>query len=136
MTLRKYVLENAVRGSCTCGKCLDAPETSTKPAGHTVNLTVFEVAAKAGANREDFLALVRAEHPEYLDGAEHSYLQVGADMGDQGVGLTLIGLGHLLGAWAALSPDTMLGDAVPRDTKLQMAGAGYVTLQAAKPTSA
>ena len=131
MQLIDYVSAYAVRGACTCGKCCDAPENpeEKQPEGHTVDLTFFKVAAKGGY-KDEFLSLVRAEHPDWLDGKEHSYLQVGGDMGDQGIALMTIGLGHLLGAWKALSPETMM-PFLPPDLKQQMAGGGMVSLQSA-----
>jgi len=129
--LSDYVLTFTERGACCCGKCFDAPQNpeQKQPNGHTVNLTFFEVSAKGG-NKEDFLSLVRAEHPEWLDGKEHSYINVGGEMGDQGLALMTIGLGHILGAWKALSPDTLI-PSLPIDVKKQMAGAGMVNLQSA-----
>ena len=124
-----YVSTKAIRGACKCGRCIDAsphPETQ-QPNGHTVNLTFFEVASRGG-DKAELLALVRAEHPELLDGAEHNYLEVGGKLGDQGLALMLIGLGHVLGAWKALSPHTMLPDG-DDDLKIQMAGMGMVSLQ-------
>ena len=129
MNLHEYVLANTTRGACTCGKCADAPDNpkGKQPIGHTVNLTFFKVAA-TGGDKEEFLSLVRCEHPEWLDGKEHSYFTVGADVGDQGLALMTIGLGHLLGAWEALSPDTMLAF-LPEALKQQMAGQGLVSLR-------
>ena len=49
-------------------------------------------------------------------------------MGDQGIGLMTIGLGHLLDVWKALSPDTIM-PSMPEDLKQQMAGRGLVSLQ-------
>lgn len=130
MTLVDYVLKYAVRGACTCGRCFDAPDdpTTKQPAGHTVNLTFFKV-AKRGGDKEEFLDLVRKEHPDWLDGKEHSYIQVGAEIGDQGIALMTIGFGHLLGAWKALSPDTIM-PFEEDDLKQRMAGMGMVSLRA------
>ena len=129
MNLANYVWAHAVRGACTCGKCFDAPENpeEKQPIGHTVNLTFFKVASRGG-NRDEFLSLVQKEYPDWLDGKEHSYLQVGGDMGDQGIALMTIGLGHLLGVWKALTPDTLMSF-LPEDLKQQMAGQGMVSLQ-------
>ena len=64
--LSDYVLSFTERGACCCGKCFDAPKNpeQKQPNGHTVNLTFFEVFAKGG-DKEDFLSLVRKEHPEW-----------------------------------------------------------------------
>lgn len=129
MNLADYVLAHTIRGACTCGKCFDAPDHPEKkqPDGHTVNLTFFKVASKGG-DKEEFLALVQKEHSGWLDGKEHNYLQVGGDMGDQGIALMTIGLGHLLCAWKALTPDILM-PFLPEDLKQKMAGQGMVSLQ-------
>jgi len=129
MTLVDYVLAHTERGACTCGKCFDAsynPEVE-QPAGHTVNLTFFKVAA-IGGDKDEFLSLVRQEYPSWLDGKEHSYLEVGGDIGDQGIALMTIGLGDV---WKALTPETIM-PFLPEDLKLNMAGQGFVSLQYAK----
>lgn len=135
--LREFVLENGVRGACTCGLCCDAPPDPKKqqPDGHTVNLTFFKVALRTHGDSsvlsEQMKELVEDEVPALLDGKEHSYIQIGADIGDQGLALTLIGVGHLLGLWAALSPDTLLPEA-PEGLKKQMAASGMVSLMTPK----
>ncbi len=128
--LVEYILEHTTRGACTCGRCFDAPENpeEKQPGGHTVDLTFFKVSA-AGGDKDEFIALVKAEHPGWLDGKEHNYIAVGGDIGDQGTALMAIGLGHLLGAWKALSPDTV-APFLGTDTKQKMAGAGMVSLKA------
>lgn len=130
MELYEYVTTYATRGACTCGKCIDAPKNpeEKQPKGHSVNLTVFKVAMNDGADRAAFLLLVQTEHPHWLDGKEHNYLQVGGDMGDQGIALMTIGLGHLLGIWKALSPDTTM-PFLPDDLKQQIAGQGMISLK-------
>jgi len=132
MSLADFVLDHTERGACTCGKCLDAPKNpkEKQPTGHTVNLTFFKVATKdvGESSKDEFFSLVQLEYPNWLDGKEHNYLEVGADMGEQGIGLMTIGLGHLLGVWAALTPDTMM-PFMPEDLKQQMAGRGFVSLK-------
>ena len=135
MSLVDYVMKHTERGSCTCGRCFDAsynPEVK-QPAGHTVNLTFFKVAA-IGGDKDEFLSLVQQEYSRWLDGKEHNYMEVGADMGDQGIALMTIGLGHLLGAWKALTPDTIM-PFLPEDLKKQMAGQGMVSLQYVEATA-
>jgi hypothetical protein len=129
MKLQEYVLENTNRGSCQCGRCIDAPDVATHPEGHTINLSFFEVAVYGNkATKEEFLKLVEVEYPHWLDGKEHSYLEVGGDMDDQGIALMTIGLGHLLGAWKCLCPETMM-PFLPNDLKMEMAGRGMVSLK-------
>lgn len=125
--LVQFVLANAIRGDCTCGSCIDAHEPALQPPGHTVDLTFFKVAAKPKAQREEFKALVEREYPDLLDGKEHNYIHIGAEIGDQGTALMLIGLGGLLNLWKVLSPNTMIPD-LPEEMKKAMAQQGMVAL--------
>jgi len=136
MKLSDCVREFAIRGACTCGKCIDAPANPEKhqPDGHTIDITFFKVAAKEEANAEIFRSLVEQEFPNWLDGKEHNYLQCGADIGDQGICLMAFGLGHLLGAWKCYCPETMM-PFLPVDLKQQMAGMGMISINA-KPEEA
>lgn len=129
MELANYVLRHAVRGACTCGRCIDAPEhpEAKQPSGHVIDLTFFKV-AKTGGDKDEFLSLVMKEYPDFLNGKEHNYLQVSADMGDQGIALLTIGFGHLLGVWQALTPETVL-PFLPDDLKQKMAERGMISLQ-------
>jgi len=127
--LVEYVMTHAVRGACNCGRCIDAPTNpkEEQPTGHVVDLTFFKVAA-SGGDKEKLLELVKDEYPHYLDGKEHGYMEIGAELGDQGTALMLIGLGHVLGAWRALSPDTMMPK-LATELKQQMAGTGMVAMR-------
>ena len=131
--LETYVTEHVLRGACLCGKCFDHVENpeNNQPGGHTVNLTFFEVAIKPLniGDKEKFLELVRTQYPEWLDGKEHNYIEMGAQMGSQELALETIGLGHLLGAWKAFSPDTIF-PYLPKEFKMNMAGHGMVSLLA------
>lgn len=124
MNLTDYVFKHTIRGSCTCGKCIDAPSESGQPE-HGVNLTLFEV-SNNGGKKEELLPLIEKEHPELLNGEEWSYIQM--DVGSQEAALMLIGLGHLLGIWKALTPDTMM-PFMNKEIKNRMAGAGMVKLK-------
>lgn len=126
--LYEYVAAHAVRGDCTCGKCIDAAADPKQPSGHTADLIFFKVAAK-DADADTMRALICAEQPHWLDGKEHSYLQTGGDMGDQGIALMTMGLGAILGLWKLLTPNML---PIPDDLKMQMAGMGYVIIQATK----
>ena len=134
-----YVLENAERGACTCGRCIDAPENpeEKQPEGHTADLVFFKVSAKPEASADRLRELVKANvkgshcDVDLFDGEEHSYLEIGAWIGDQGVAMTLMGLGSLLGLWDLLTPRTMLPPGILTDAMVrQMAGQGYMTVKA------
>ena len=70
-----------------------------------------------------------------LDGKEHSYLELGGWVGDQGAALTLIGLGAALGLWKLLTPKTMLGALATPEMVQQMAGMGMVSMQAERTSN-
>ena len=127
MKLWEYVRDNANRGSCRCGHCFDAPSEDQQPFGHTVDLIFFEVSKTEDANVDTFRSLVEAEYPHWLDGQEHNYIEIGADIGDQGLGMTAMGLGAIFGIWVLMTPRSM---GFPEEMALQMAGSGMVSIQA------
>lgn len=131
MTLADYVRRHARRGACTCGLCIDAPSNpeDKQPQGHTVDLIFFKVAQMPEeGNAEDFRALVEQEFPHWLDGKEHSYLEAGADIGDQGLAMMAMGLGSLLGVWELLTPESIM-PFLDRDAKLTMAQSGMISIR-------
>lgn len=132
MGLREYVVKNVIRGACTCGRCVDAPENpeEKQPSGHTADLIFFKVAQNFAGDADvgAFRALVEEEYPHWLDGTEHSYLEIGADVGDQGLALMTMGLGELLGVWKLLTPESIM-PFLGRDLKLRMAQTGMITIR-------
>jgi hypothetical protein len=138
--LQEYVLAHAVRGACQCGHCIDAspnPEQH-QPTGHTADLIFFKVSARKEADAETFKTLVRENKQgafcevDVLDGQEHNYIELGGWIGDQSLALMLMGLGTVLGVWKLLTPITLMGQNAPLDLVQQMAGAGFVIVQAPK----
>lgn len=130
MDVYDFVKEHATRGECTCGKCIDGvgnPEDH-QPTGNVVDLTFFKVGVKEGTSKEEFEALMREKFPNWFDGKEHNYLQGGGEVGDQGVCLTLFGMGHVLGVWKCLCPETVM-PTLPDDLKQQMAGCGMISIE-------
>lgn len=110
--LVNYVREHTDRNACTCGKCIvSGPDTPMT--GHTVDMFFFDVCAKNDPNADELRKLI-AEHPgEFgpcnpLDGQEHSYIEVGGWIGDQGLGMQLMGLGVILKLWEVAHPVNML----------------------------
>jgi hypothetical protein len=93
MDLVEYVIKHTERGPCQCGKCFDAvknPE-SKQPKGHTADLTFFKVRKTNNPDAKEFRKLVEKGFPHWLDGKEHSYLETGGDIGDQGLALMAMG---------------------------------------------
>ncbi len=128
MNVAEYVSQHTNRGSCQCGRCFDVPDEPTKPEGHTVSVEFFDV-SQQGADRDEYLDLVREEFPHWLDGKEHSYLETGADIGDQGLAMQAMALGQLLDAWELLTPTKMLGSVINRELAMKMAGNGYISIR-------
>lgn len=121
MNLLDYLRNNAVR---------------CKREDADADVIFFGVRKGPGATAETLKAAVSAHKGEFcdvnpLDGQEHSYLELGGWVGDQGAALDLIGLGAALGAWKLLTPKTVLGDLCPPDMVQHMAGMGMVSMQAA-----
>lgn len=135
MKLIEYVRENAVRGDCTCGLCIDAKDTPEQPKGHTADLIFFKVAlAKDTASKETFLELIKKHTGEFttvdvMDGGDHSYMELGAWLGDQSTALMFMGLGVLLGVFDLMSPVTMLGMKPDDPMCKEIVGRGWLSIR-------
>lgn len=94
-----------------------------------VNLTFFGVRKVGEPLTEAFSKLAKPVKDliAKAEGGELSYIHLGGEMGDQGIALQTMGLGHLLGEWKVLSPDTLM-PFLPKAMKDQLAGAGMVKI--------
>ena len=126
MTLYDFVTKYSARRACCCGLCEDVPPdpAGNQPSGHTVDLTFFKVGLVGEPDADEFRGLARPHMPDQ----ETSYIALGADVGDQGFALQLMGLGHLLGVWRVRSPATEIGFE-DDELKRQIAGLGMVTIE-------
>lgn len=127
-----YVLDHTLRGECRCGKCVDRG-TSPDPSGHTADLIFFPVALKGNPTAKQFRDLTlnaRYADVKVFDGTDHSFIQLGGWLGDQGLALRYMGLGTLLGVFELLTPLTVLPGEPKLDhgLVLKMAGQGYVSV--------
>lgn len=125
--LIQFVRNHATRGACKCGRCIVSEGTADKPTGHTIGLTFLEVGMFGDPDAETFKKLAQEAGVTPMPGKEVSYIQLGSDMGDQGTALLTMGLGHLLGAWKVMSPDT-LTPTLPLSVKMQMAVQDLVSI--------
>jgi hypothetical protein len=119
--LVQYLMENAAQ--------------VTRDTAGAADVVFFGVVRKEGASAEKLAELIRAHKDEFcavdlFDGKDHSYFEIGDWIGDQGLALILIGLGSLLGMWTLLSPKSVFGDDLHSLIESNMAGMGYVALQA------
>lgn len=131
-TIQDYVVRHTIRGECQCGACIDKG-TAADPKGHTADMVFFKVAATDSPTTEDFVRLTKSTRGEFadvdpFDGKEHGYIELGGWIGDQGLAMQYMGLGVLLGVFKLLSPDTLLGDSCPPDLRMQMVGAGMLSV--------
>ena len=96
-----------------------------------IDMVFFRVSVAGEPDAETLRELVRGCRVGYFanvdpwDGQEHSYLELGGWIGDQGLALSLMGLGHLLGLWKVMTP-RMLD--LPDDLVLRMAESGMVLI--------
>jgi len=131
MDLVEYVIKHVERGPCQCGRCIDAVKDPEKkqPKGHTADLTFFKVRKTNNPDAGEFKKLVEEEFPHWLNGKEHSYLETGGDIGDQGLALMAMGLGELLGIWELMTPNSMV-PFLDKEMGMKIAERGYITIKA------
>jgi len=133
--LVKYVIEHTDRNACTCGKCIVSGEEKELP--HSVDMFFFDVSAKNNPNVDTFRKLI-SEHQgawgevNVFDGQEHSYIELGGWIGDQGLAMQFMGLGWILGLWQVAHPVNMLGFERNDPMAQQMAGMGLLSILPAK----
>lgn len=91
-----YVQKYAIRGECQCGKCIDVKEGPEVDPAHSADLMFFKVHAAPGADKVELEKLVRDNvkgefgDVNIFDGAEHSYIELGGWIGDQGLAMQLV----------------------------------------------
>jgi len=110
-------------------------ERVTEADEHTVDMVFFKLKPAGAPQAADLKAHIAKHEGHYgavdlFDGKEHSYLEIGGWIGDQGYALTLMGLGTALGLWDLLTPINMLGLTPEDPMAQQMAGLGYVSIKA------
>jgi len=96
------------------------------------DMMFLKVIADGAPNKEELIELIKANKGEFceldlLNGEEHSYINIGAWIGDQQDALLLMGLGSLLGMFELLTPEKLM-PFLPQDLKNQMAGMGMVSV--------
>jgi len=118
-----YIIAHTIRGECQCGRCLDKGPERPVPE-HSVDVHFFWVSAIGEPSRTDLFRLLEAHYPDLnrLRGGP-SYIEMGGALGDQGIALRLIGLGHLVGLWAVVTPKTLGMTGAQADG---LAGQGFV----------
>lgn len=139
--LVQFVVDHTLRSACRCGKCIDPGDPNVFLLPHTVNMFFFDVCAVNNPLKEEFLALIAKHEGEFgtvmnpLEG-EHSYIEVGGWIGDQGLGMQFMALGKLLGVWGIMHPGMILNVNDPQQKVLaeQMAGMGMVSIVPASKT--
>lgn len=136
----KYIIDHCIRGTCTCGKCIDS-SVKFQPGGYTVDVQFFKVALKnsdlTGVDKEliknDFIRLAKNHKGIYkdidlFDGNEHDFIGIGAWIGNQGLALMLMGMGELLGIWEVATPNRLAPD-FSEETRSMLAEAGCISIK-------
>jgi len=132
--LSRFVADHTARNACRCGKCGDPGDPNVFLLPHTVNMYFFDVCSVNNPLKEEFLELIAKHSGDFNDmnplEGEHSYIEVGGWIGDQGIGLQFMALGKLLGLWEIMQPGMILNINDPRQKQLadQMAGMGMVSI--------
>lgn len=82
--------------------------------------------AKAEEHKAELLDFLNNEYPEpeRLEGGP-SYIEVGANIGDQGAAMSLFALGQVLGLWQVITPATLHITGPDAD---RLAGSGMVMM--------
>lgn len=132
--LGNYVIGHTERGECKCGQCIDKGD-KPEPQGHTADLIFFKVAKRENPTAEEFRRLTLDSlqgaycNCDPLDGREHSYIELGGWIGDQGVAMQYMALGALLGVFELLTPRTVLGLAESDDSAVKLASQGFLSIR-------
>ena len=145
--LATFVADMTVRGECQCGRCFDKGDRPDPVGPHVVDLMFFKVglsqtSTPIEAARERFIELTKANlkgefgDVDVLDRNEHSYIELGGWIGDQGLAMQYMGLGTILGVFQLLTPRTILGNTIPETLAMQMAGNGMISVIAKSQTPA
>lgn len=132
--LVQYIKDHVDRGECKCGKCIDVGN-KLDPIGHTADVYFFTCSTMGDPTSKEFTELIHEHKGEFnkcdpLDGQEHSYIELGGWIGDQGLALMFMGLGKLLGVFDLLTPKILPG--LQKDLMDDMAGAGLITIKVPK----
>lgn len=135
--LVQYVVDHTIRNACRCGECIDSDvvknEHVTKNE-HTVNMYFFDVCATNNPTKEEFITNINHFKNEFVDmnplEGEHSYIEVGEWIGDQGLGMQFMALGKILGCWKIMHPGIILDLNNPEQKTIadQMAKMGMVSI--------
>ena len=109
---------------------LGTPPENAPPVADTMFIKIAMDVTDGTPNKEELIELIKANKGEFceldlLNGEEHSYITIGAWIGDQQDALLLMGLGSLLGMFELLTPEKLM-PFLPQDLKNQMAGLGMV----------
>ena len=131
MKLDTYVMNHTGR-LCECCAEKEAKDPTVKSA----DMIFFKVVAVKDPKADELRELIKNHQSEYgpidlFDGKEHSYIEIGGFIGDQGAALLLMALGSILGLWKLMTPRMLPG--IPEDMVQSMAGIGYITIQSPPP---
>lgn len=107
-------------------------------AGEKGNILFFQVAPLYTMEADELRKQIAGHHSEFgdidlFDGEQHSYVELGAWVGDQECALRLMGAGEVLGLWDVLEPRRL---GASEKQAREMAGMGLVCIIAPRTTQA
>lgn len=99
------------------------PESAAPPDIEKVDMVFLTIGvdkAEAEKHKQELLTIL-ADYPRLKEGP--SYIEVGAEIGDQGAAFQLFALGKVLGLWDVITPQLM---GFEGDEAREMAGRGFI----------
>lgn len=98
-------------------------ESAAPPAVEKIDMVFLTIGvdkAKAEKHRAELFQIL-SEYPRFKDGP--SYIEVGAEIGDQGAAFQLFAVGKVLGFWDVITPHAL---GFEGDEAREMAGRGHI----------
>ena len=134
MSLTLYVIEHSKRVSPEEWQHLTSSNSSSLPE-KGADVIFFVVTLRDNPTREELLAEIKSYRGvkidlDIFDGAEHSFMDLGIWLEQQGLALQLMGMGALLDLWELRTPYTIYGKSLSRKEALRIAQGGQITIRA------
>lgn len=111
---------------------LAACNPATPDSKNAVDLSLVKVDVRPDVDRDLFLSLIKdhkGHHCEVdpFDGKEHSYIELGGWLGDQGAALCFMAIATKLGLVKLLTPE-IVAPQLPQELRSMLAGSGFITI--------
>jgi len=111
-------------------------ESEARPNVEKVDLSFLTIGVDkiaAEKNRAELVGIMKSYPSQDRLQSGPSYIEVGAEIGDQGAAFQLFALGKVLGFWDVITPERL---GLSGEQARQMAGAGYIMITGFHPDAA